>query len=139
MSQRRKRNQRAVGIVALTALAGVLYGGCGGGDGVPTGRPGKGDDFDRDDIRVEVVECATEKNPEATVKVTANTSPSDRRYFIGLDFLDADGEVVDTASLKLTPQPDSPDDEEITENVEMPMTESGKAGEVASCEMDHAF
>jgi hypothetical protein len=136
--QRRKRNLRAIGTVALMALTGALYGGC-GGDGVPTGRPGKGDDFDRDDIRVEVVECATEKNPEATVKVTASTTPSDRRYFIGLDFLDAEGEVVDSASLKLTPQPDSPDDEEITENVEMPMTETGKAGEVKSCKMDHAF
>ncbi len=121
---------------AFVVLTGVSSGGC--SDGVPSGRNG-GSDFDRDDIRVTVVECANPKHPSATVKVTANTSPSDRKYYVGVNFLDADGNVVDTSERKLTPQPDSASDEEISAEVELPMDDPEKADQVASCEMDHAF
>lgn len=125
-------------VFALVAVAGFSVGGC-SGDGVPGGSRHGGDDFDRDDIQVAVTECASEKRPRATARVTANTSPKDRTYFVGVNFLDSEGEVVDSNAQKLTPEPDSPDDEEITANVEFPMSDSGKAGEVASCEVDHAF
>ncbi|OEV28114.1 hypothetical protein AN219_21255 [Streptomyces nanshensis] len=133
------RNARHLGAVflALVVLTGVSSNGC--SDGVPSGRPGKGDDFDQDDIRVAVVECASKKRPSATVKVRANTSPKDRRYFVGVEFLDSKGRVVDSSSQKLTPQPDSPDKDEITANVKFPMSEPKKAGQVTSCKMDHAF
>lgn len=130
-------NAKRVALVffALMTLTGVSSGGC--SDGVPTGR--HGDDFDRDDIRAAIVECATEKRPRAIVKVTANTDPSDRTYFVGVNFLDAEGEKIDSASLKLDPEAEPEEKEEISENVEFPMSEPDKAGKVASCEMDHAW
>jgi hypothetical protein len=121
--------------VAFVVLTGVSSGGC--SDGVPSGR--HGDVFDEDDIRATLVRCASGSRPSATVKVRANTSPSDRTYFVGVTFLDADGHVVDKAALKLTPQPDADTDEEIAENVKFPMTEPDKANHVASCKVDHAF
>lgn len=133
--RQRPAKRLAFTVFALGAATGLSGAGC--SDGVPSGR--NGDKFDGDDIKVTLVACASKKNSGATVKVTADTSPRDRTYFVGVDFLDSGGDVVDTSARKLTPEPESPDDEKITANVELPMSEPEKAAEVASCEMDHAF
>jgi hypothetical protein len=122
---------------ALAALAAFSITGC-GGDGVAGSPKGGGDDFDRDDITVTVAECASEKRPTVTLKVTANTSPEDRTYYVGVEFLDSDGNVVDSLDKTLDPQSDS-GAEEISEKLEFSMSESDKADEVASCKVTHAF
>lgn len=121
---------------AFVVLTGVSSGGC--SDGVPSGRH-HGSDFDRDDIRAGIMRCASKSRPSAVVKVRANTSPRDRKYYVGVNFLDADGNVVDKAERKLTPQPDSASDEEITAKVTFPMSEPDKVAKVRSCKLDHAF
>jgi hypothetical protein len=136
MSQRISIRLLTVGLV-LVAATGVSSTGC--SDGVPSGRPGKGDKFDEDDIKVTIVKCASRERARAVVKVTANTSPKDRHYFIGLEFLDSHGSVVDSSARELTPQPDSRDDDEISAKVELPMSEPEKASRVTSCKVDHAF
>lgn len=120
--------------MALLALA--LLTAC-GGDGSP-GTAKRGDDFDQDDIKVAILKCAGDGRPAATARVTANTSPRDRKYFVGLEFLDSKGNVIDSSSQKLTPESDS-GDEEISAEVTFPMSEPEKADRVDSCRMEHAF
>jgi hypothetical protein len=132
-----KRTARIVLVgFAFVMLTGVSSGGC--SDGVPSGRH-HGSDFDRDDIRADVVRCASKGRPSAVVKVRANTSPRDRKYFVGVEFLDADGDVLDKVEQKLTPQPDSASDEEVSANVTFTMNEPDKAAQVESCKLTHAF
>jgi hypothetical protein len=121
---------------AIMTLTGVSSGGC--SDGVAGGLKG-GDDFDQDDIRASIVKCATAKSPKAVVKIRANTDPSDRTYFVGVNFLDAEGETLDFAALNLDPRTDPGEKAEISEKVDFAMTETDEAGKVASCELDHAF
>ena len=127
--------QRHAGKIFTALLPLVLLAGCSDGT---AGTAKGGDDFDQDDIQVTITDCASKGSPAAVARVTASTSPSDRTYYVGLEFLDSEGNVVDSSSQKLTPESDSGDDE-ITAKVKFPMTERKKAGEVASCKLKHAF
>lgn len=137
MLERRAKHISAA-VLALVVLTGASGAGCSNGQ---PGHAGKrdGDDFDQDDIQVTVVRCASKDRPYATVRVTVDTSPKDRQYFVGLEFLDSEGKAVDSSSLKLTAPSGAADKDEFSEKVKFPMHEPGRADEVTSCKMDHAF
>ncbi|GAA2474168.1 hypothetical protein GCM10010406_07730 [Streptomyces thermolineatus] len=116
----------------MAALIGA--GGCDSG-GTYSGARGR-DNFDQDDVQAVVVECAGRGRPAATVKVTV--ADENRKYFVGVKFLDSEGKVLDQASRKLTPEGDASDGG-ISGNVEIPMNEPEAAGRVASCRLSEAF